>query len=294
MAIDSTFKYFFILLFFLNSTSSFAQDSDTLKRKNVNAILERVFDSDQIGRDKPIIILKKYGADSKEHQQAVDEQHKQDSIDQKTVFDIIDKYGWLPKKEISSKANNGIFYTIQHAGLNAQTKYEDIVTKAFRQKQIGNYEYAIFIDRIKMFEGKNQIYGTQLGMDNIGNLFLYPVEDMTKLDSKRKSAGLDPLEKSIKENNVKYYSFPPKKDSNDILLIGHTWDANNKGVKNISVIVDSRIVGKSDENGFFYIYVTRPKEKSIIIFLKQENTGKQYTYTLTGDKDFYEIRRQFK
>ncbi|MCC8424196.1 DUF6624 domain-containing protein [Mucilaginibacter sp. UR6-11] len=290
----SAFKYFFILVFFLNTTSSFARDLDTLNRKNVNAVLERLFDNDQNGRDKPAIILKKYGADSKEYQQAADELHKQDSINQKTVFNILDKYGWLPKSEISSKASNGIFYVIQHAGLDAQIKYEDIVMKAYSRKQIGDYEYAIFIDRLKMFESKNQIYGTQLGADNIGNLFLYPVEDTKKLDAKRKLAGLEPLEKYVKENNVRYYTFPPKKNSNDILLIGHTWDANNKGVKNIAVILGSSIVGKSDENGFFYIYVAKPKEKSITVILKQEDTGKQYTYTLSGDKDFYEIRRQFK
>lgn len=285
---SSAFKYLFIFLFFLGAGPSLAQD--TISRKNVNAVLERLFDADQSVRGKAATT----GAHLKEYQESADEQHKQDSIDQKTVFYILDKYGWLSEKEISSKASSGIFYVIQHAGLDTQIKYQDLVIQAFRKKQIGDYEYAIFIDRIKMFEGKNQLYGTQLGMDNIGNLFLYPVEDITKLDSIRTLAGLQPFEKYADENKVRYYNFPPKKNSGDVLLIGHTWDADNKGVKDIAVIADSKIVGKSDENGFFYIYVAKPKDKGLTILLKQGATGKQYSYTLQGDKDFYEIRRQFK
>lgn len=285
---NPAFKYLFIFLFVMDAGPSLAQD--TVSRKNVNAVLERVFDGDQSVRGKAATT----GTHLKEYQQSADEQHKQDSIDQKTVFYILDKYGWLPEKEISSKASRGIFYVIQHAGLDAQIKYQDLVIQAFRKKQIGDYEYAIFIDRIKMFEGKNQLYGTQLGMDNIGNLFLYPVEDPTKLDSIRALAGLEPFEKYAGENKVRYYNFPPKKNSSDVLLIGHTWDADNKGVKDIAVIADSKIVGKSDENGFFYIYVAKPKDKGITILLKQEATAKQYTYTLQEGKDFYEIRRQFK
>jgi len=45
-------------------------------------------------------------------------------------------------------------------------------------KQIGNYEYAIFIDRLKIFESKNQIYGTQSGMDN---LFYTPLKKRQNL-----------------------------------------------------------------------------------------------------------------
>lgn len=270
----------------------FAQEKENLK--DVSKALEKVFDDDQNNRELPNIILKKFGATSKEYQYAIEKQHAEDSTNQKIVFTILDKYGWPSKNKISAKASNAIFYVIQHAGLEAGIKYAEMVKNASKNNQIGSYEYTIFIDRQKMFQGKNQIYGTQLGMDNIGNMFLYPVEDIDSIDFKRKSMGLELIEEYLKKSKVRYFDFPLKKNKDDVLLIGHMWDEKNKGVKDVSVFLDSCIVGKSDENGFFFINICKPYNKTIDLFIKRMDDSKTYKYTLTGEKDFFEIRRGFK
>lgn len=281
-----------LLSILIPNTVLFAQEKVNLK--NVGKVLEKVFDDDQNNRELPNTVLKKFGATSKEYKYAIEKQHSVDSANQEIVFAILDKYGWPSKNKISAKASSAIFYVIQHAGLAAGIKYAEMVDNASKNNQIGSYESTIFIDRLKMFQGKNQIYGTQLGMDNIGNMFLYPVEDMDSVDFKRKSMGLELMEEYLKNAHVKYFNFPPKKSKDDVLLIGHMWDEQNKGVKNVSVFIDSSLVGQSDENGFFFINICKPYNKSIDLFVKRTDDAKTYKYTLTGEKDFFEIRRGFK
>ena len=50
-------------------------------------------------------------------------------------------------------------------------------------------------DRVLMFSGKKQVYGTQLRRNKYTKkMELYEVEDVEHLNEKRKSVGLEPIE----------------------------------------------------------------------------------------------------
>lgn len=54
-------------------------------------------------------------------------------------------------------------------------------------------------DRVLMFSGKKQVYGTQLRRNKYTKkMELYEVEDVEHLNEKRKSVGLEPIEEYLK------------------------------------------------------------------------------------------------
>lgn len=52
---------------------------------------------------------------------------------------------------------------------------------------------ALLTDRIRCFEGRAQIYGTQFDWDDAGQLSPLPIEDVATVDLRRAEAGLCPL-----------------------------------------------------------------------------------------------------
>jgi hypothetical protein len=56
------------------------------------------------------------------------------------------------------------------------------------------WQAAMLEDRIRMLEGRPQIYGTQFDWDENGEMSPYPaIEDREHVDERRRAAGLGPL-----------------------------------------------------------------------------------------------------
>jgi len=51
-------------------------------------------------------------------------------------------------------------------------------------------DYAYLLDRVRMQQGKPQIYGTQFSFAADGRLVLHPIEDAEHIDERRRSVGL--------------------------------------------------------------------------------------------------------
>lgn len=179
-----------IILFF-NTMMLNGQDKENQTRLTTE--LERIYHLDQDKRETLNKAQKSYGYRSPEYNTALKEMNFQDSLNQVKVFSIIEKHGWIGKNNTSEHASKAIFYVIQHANLEAQLKYKNMVKIAFENKEISNIEYAMFEDRINVRLGKFQIFGTQNAIDNIGNTYLYPVENIDTVNYKRLKIGEIPI-----------------------------------------------------------------------------------------------------
>jgi hypothetical protein len=73
---------------------------------------------------------------------------------------------------------------------------------------------AFLKDRIAVFEGKLQLYGTQFDWDKLGNLSPNPFDDLNKVNERRKSIGLNTIEEQteIMREQVKSENQSPPKD----------------------------------------------------------------------------------
>jgi hypothetical protein len=160
-------------------------DTSFLRKK-----LETIFESDQSSRinDSDPEIM-----------------HLTDSLNLIEVESIISQYGWLGKSMIGSKANVALFLVIQHSNLETQKKYYPLLEKSVLAGESRPSDQALMLDRILMWSGKKQIYGTQLVPDDNGGLKFYPIENELEVNQRRKQIGLSTIEEYAKIFNLEYH-----------------------------------------------------------------------------------------
>lgn len=125
-------------------------------------------------------------------QEALDRRN-QDQLDR-----IIKNYGWPTVKWAGSEGTEGAFFALQHADLNYQKKYLPMVRRAVAQDDLSPSLLALLEDRIRVKEGRKQIYGTQLNTSADGTQVVFPIEDEENVDARRASVGLGPLSEYLK------------------------------------------------------------------------------------------------
>lgn len=178
----SFYAFFFLCTI---SMSSFAQDN-----KGLNEKLEEIHSLDQnirLALNSPEMNLKK---DS-----LIAEMKSIDTKNQKYIGDLLDSIGW--PSDLSFNANMAIFLVIQHAGVDYMNKYANYVEDAYKKNLVPIGAYVVFVDRMKMYSGKPQVYGSQIIIiKNV--LYMWPIEDAENLASRRNTAGLPSIEDYMK------------------------------------------------------------------------------------------------
>jgi hypothetical protein len=74
-----------------------------------------------------------------------------------------------------------------------QRRCLQFLQRAAETLEVPAWQPAYLLDRIRVFEGKSQVYGTQFDRDENGVPHPYPVEDLPHVDERRQRIGLDSL-----------------------------------------------------------------------------------------------------
>lgn len=146
--------------------------------------LDSIFDSDQTIRNKLDSIEQKCGYESKEALEIWQEINKIDSINQIKVSAILDEYGWLGSDKIGGKANVAFFAVLQHSNSKTQEKYLPIMKEAVKKGNANGEDLALLIDRIEMFNGRPQVYGSQIQYID-GKFTIYKIIDEKSVNKRR-------------------------------------------------------------------------------------------------------------
>lgn len=119
---------------------------------------------------------------------------------------FIDKYGWIGPDKIGAEANRTIFLAIQHVDdLIVQEKYLPVLEKAVKEKKAEPWNLAFLTDRIRMNQGKKQVYGSQvITYRSVGKSYIVPLENPEKVDELRKEVGLQPLNDYLKAQGLNW------------------------------------------------------------------------------------------
>ncbi len=127
--------------------------------------------------------------------------------------EIIDTIGYPSIDKVGEEANQAAWLVIQHSiekpdfMKKCAKLLESIKTKA-DQKNL-----AYLTDRIAVFEGNVQLYGTQFDWNKNGKLSPKPFDDLKKVNQRRKSIGLNTLEEQteiIRRQAKNENQLPPK------------------------------------------------------------------------------------
>ncbi|MEM7514700.1 MAG: DUF6624 domain-containing protein, partial [Bacteroidota bacterium] len=163
--------------------------------------LIELYDLDQANRMK----LFTNQVSSEEKPAFLQELRKQDSLNQQEVIQILDTYGWLPSSSIGDKAATSLFLVIQHAGLPIMEKYYPLLKVQADQQEASTMYAAMMEDRIRMYQGNKQIYGSQASSrpsaSGEGNeSFIWPIEDVERVNERRREVGFP---STVEENALR-------------------------------------------------------------------------------------------
>jgi len=208
-------KRFITGIILLVSLSAFGQ------HKKINTILKKQLDSvmvlDQKYRDTLSMLItpeqsdslvKKLGLKSWQMMNKYSAlQGRLDSLNVIFIEGVFRKYGYPGITLVDTPANESAWYIIQHSQKIHQ--YMPMMKKAADEGELPFYLYAMMLDRDLMYQGKEQVYGSQVSCRDLKNgkheCFVWPIKDPATVDERRKKAGFDQtVEDNAKRLGVTY------------------------------------------------------------------------------------------
>jgi hypothetical protein len=198
-------------LTFLHTDKRWAKFSTILKKRSQHfdrPLIKRLVvlvNLDQEIRHRVDSIGRTVGWDSDAYQATQREMYVIDSVTIRIVTRIIDSAGWLGRDRVGETGSLALFLAIQHTvDLETQKKYLLYLKEAQRKKwEIRLPDIGYLEDRIAIREGKPQRYGTQFTLVD-GKRKFFPIEDIKKVNKRRKKLELTPIEQYAKFSKVSF------------------------------------------------------------------------------------------
>lgn len=139
---------------------------------------------------------------------ALHEQHAQ------RLAEIVARVGWPGRKLVGPDASKAAWLIAQHAisRPDLQRRWLLLLQRAAARGEAPAAEPAYLLDRIRMLEGRPQIYGTQFDWTEAGHLEPHPIEAAEEVDRRRATVGLGPLAEMIERMREAASQEPPAMD----------------------------------------------------------------------------------
>lgn len=194
-------KFNLVIVFIFNAINVTAQSTFN---KELAARLDTIYQQDQGSRTKLDSLQKKFGWESEQVQSLLPSMMTQDSFNLIEIKKIIDTYGWLGPDEVGTRGASTIFLVIQHADSLTQVTYFPIMQQAVKKGKAKPQDLALLEDRILTKQGKEQVYGSQVRINEAGKFEFFPIKDERNVNKRRATVGLGPLEEYAKYFNINY------------------------------------------------------------------------------------------
>lgn len=163
--------------------------------------LQMIMKTDQEVRVAFLAAHNRQPHDSIAEAEALHEMQRVDKLNQEQICKILDSRGFVGSDKVGDAV--GTFWAvIQHSDVNIQKKYLPLFQEAAQKGDIAKEGVAMMEDRINMFEGKPQRYGSQIEEDEHGNPRLYKLLDESKVDEWRSEMGMEPLKDYLRKMRI--------------------------------------------------------------------------------------------
>jgi hypothetical protein len=122
----------------------------------------------------------------------MEEIHQQNAT---RLKEIISRHGWPGRVVAGEQGAFAAWRIAQHAISDPafQRSCLGLLEEAARRGDVSPQHPAYLLDRIRMYEGKPQIYGTQFMPNEDGDWVLWKIEDEPHVEDRRAAIGLPPL-----------------------------------------------------------------------------------------------------
>jgi len=121
-----------------------------------------------------------------------------DEPNTKRLEQIFDQIGFPNTAKVGKDGLQAFMTLLQHATTD-RLRFRALtpITKAFKNKEMPPMAYANFVDRLRLHQGKKQLYGSGFEFKD-GKMVLSPTEDLKNLEKRRAKIGLPPMSEAIK------------------------------------------------------------------------------------------------
>jgi GNAT superfamily N-acetyltransferase len=152
--------------------------------------LARMAEDDQrVRQPPPADVLERRPSDEE-----LMEMTRVDLANTERLEEIVDEHGWPGRSLVGKKGAHNAWLLAQHAHyrLDFQRRVLVLLEQAVAAGEASAADLAYLTDRVRMHEGRPQLYGTQLVGVEGGTPVPWAVEDPDGLDTRRTEAGLEP------------------------------------------------------------------------------------------------------
>lgn len=107
---------------------------------------------------------------------------------------VIDQYGWPSKSSFGEKASHDAWLIVQHS--DSDREFQQHCLDLMMQKpegEVSQEDVAYLDDRIRVSEGRPQLYGTQWKVDEQQGYIPEDIEDPANVDKRRSAMGMEPF-----------------------------------------------------------------------------------------------------
>lgn len=125
--------------------------------------------------------------------------------------EIVEHIGWPTRELVGLKATQGAYMVIQHAGhdIEFQNRCLAMMVDLVEQGELPASYVALLTDRIRVFQDRPQVFGTQMTMNRNEHGIMVPfptvpIEDPEHLNDRRKLMGMGPHEDFIAAIQIAY------------------------------------------------------------------------------------------
>ncbi|MGW4384750.1 DUF6624 domain-containing protein [Kitasatospora sp. NPDC004531] len=112
------------------------------------------------------------------------------------LAELLDAHGWPVEAEVGAEAARAGWLIAQHADrqLDVQRRALALMEQAVADGAAGARELAFLRDRVRVNEGREQVYGTQIAGVRDGVPVPWPCEDPARMDERRAEVGIAPFD----------------------------------------------------------------------------------------------------
>lgn len=113
---------------------------------------------------------------------------------------ILAEHGWPGRSLVGDQGAHDAWLIAQHADHDPafQRQALDLLTDALARDEARPRELAYLTDRVRVNEGREQVFGTQMWPDENGMPVPQPIENPERLDQRRAEVGLEPFDQYLR------------------------------------------------------------------------------------------------
>ena len=141
--------------------------------------------------------------------------------------EIVAQHGWPGRALVGDEAAAAAFMIVQHSigEPGFMRAMLGLMREAASRGDLDPIPVAMLEDRIRDYEGRGQLYGTQFDWDDEGRMSPKPIEDEAGVDLRRAAVGLPPLSEVVAQmrSRVAEAGERPPADRNGYIQEYETW-----------------------------------------------------------------------